>query len=318
MDSRRALQPPYDVPAISRLTFPPKIEALISRFRDRDDVTREEIIKNALALTERLPSPDTSVLAYEFHEIGRTIRSIVAQADEDWSHLSRGATSQKERETYIRFVYSEATESLMRRISKSTGLTRAQLIDRALDLYDTVPHTPREPFRGVDYGLNGDDTILYTIGSGIIEASRQINFQRSATQILRTSPRGQNRSHVIVYSQILITAIEEALEWNAVRKHNNPPPALRLEGPDYLQELRSLANELKRLNDLLERKAPQKIRTEAVHLAKHFDKFLSSYAGAMGKGAAGLTIGALAALLYHVGVGQAMIDDLWGHLKGLK
>jgi hypothetical protein len=43
-------------------------------------------------------------------------------------------------------------------------------------------------------------------------------------------------------------------------------------------------------------------------------KFVESYAGALGKGAAALTAGAAGALLYHIGVGKEIIEPIWAQL----
>jgi hypothetical protein len=42
---------------------------------------------------------------------------------------------------------------------------------------------------------------------------------------------------------------------------------------------------------------------------------LQSYAGAMGKVAAGLTSAAIVAVLYHAGLGKEVIDSVWGRLR---
>jgi hypothetical protein len=56
-------------------------------------------------------------------------------------------------------------------------------------------------------------------------------------------------------------------------------------------------------------------RTSDAKLAAHFNKFLSSYAGALGKVAAGLTGGVIVALLYHLGVGKEVIEMIWANVK---
>jgi hypothetical protein len=121
----------------------------------------------------------------------------------------------------------------------------------------------------------------------------------------------------VYYSRILIETFQEVLDYDPVRNHNRPAPTLRLEDPAYLHFIRELIAELKRLNSLLsKRKGRQAVTSGTISsLSKHFDKFLSSYAGAMGKVAAGLTGGAIVALLYHVGVGKEVLDGLWGHLR---
>jgi len=139
----------------------------------------------------------------------------------------------------------------------------------------------------------------------------------------RTGGKSANRRtlkdhhQAIYYSLILIESFQEVLDYDPVRNHNRATPTLRLEDPAYLDFVRELVAELKRLNSLLSKRKGRQAATSGavVSLSKHFDKFLSSYAGAMGKVTAGLTGGAIVALLYQVGVGKEVLDSLWGHLR---
>jgi hypothetical protein len=139
----------------------------------------------------------------------------------------------------------------------------------------------------------------------------------------KTSGKSANRrtlkdpQQAIYYVRILIESFQEVLEYDPVKNHNRPAPTLRLEDPAYLDFVRELIAELKLLNSLLSKKKGRQAATigTVASLSKHFDKFLSSYAGAMGKVTAGLTGGAIVALLYHAGVGKEVIDGLWGQMK---
>jgi hypothetical protein len=131
-----------------------------------------------------------------------------------------------------------------------------------------------------------------------------------------TNPAIQNREVLLRYSRIIIDALQEAHDYDTLRQHNQPPPDLWIDDETYLQELKNLIAELKRLNDLLERPRPSARETKRAvsGLSKHFDTFLSNYAKGLGAGAAGLTIGAMAALLYQAGAGKDIIDAIWGHI----
>jgi predicted DNA-binding protein len=123
------------------------------------------------------------------------------------------------------------------------------------------------------------------------------------------------KTQVIFFSNLLITALEEAIVFDPKRHHNAPPPPLRLEDEDYLREIRALIDELKRLNSNLEdaakatkkpnakrlpgpRKAAEK---SAVQVKQHINTFLNKYASVLGTGAAALTIGTAGALLHQLG-----------------
>jgi hypothetical protein len=85
----------------------------------------------------------------------------------------------------------------------------------------------------------------------------------------------RNRKHVVQYSRILISALEEVLEYDGIRQHNQPPPALRVEDPEYLDEIRQLVAELKRLNDILEKRKIDTARAkkQGFRVSKYLDKF---------------------------------------------
>jgi hypothetical protein len=136
----------------------------------------------------------------------------------------------------------------------------------------------------------------------------------------------QSPQEVIFYSTMMISALEEALEYSAERHHNHPPPALLIENEDYLHEIRHLVTELKRLNDNLELaaaepktakpKRPSKAaQKSAVDVKKHLNTFLDKYAQSLGKGAAALTIGTASALLIRFGVPPEAFTAILKNLK---
>lgn len=119
------------------------------------------------------------------------------------------------------------------------------------------------------------------------------------------------------YVRLLIASFQEVLDYDPVRFHNQPPPALRIEDQGYLNEVRNIVAELQKLNKLLasRKSSGRQIKSKATALGRYFDEFFNSYAKAMGKVMATLTGGAVVALLYHSGVGKELLDSIWGHLK---
>ena len=127
-----------------------------------------------------------------------------------------------------------------------------------------------------------------------------------------------NQDEIIRYSTALITALQEALDQDPVRHHNNPPSGLRIEEADYLAEVRSLVTELKRLNSILEASVSPSIdiaEKTVNRLAHHFDSFFGAYAKSLGHGTAALTIAVAIALLSKAGVGTDLIETIWRHLE---
>jgi hypothetical protein len=113
-----------------------------------------------------------------------------------------------------------------------------------------------------------------------------------------------NRAGVIQHTKILIIALQEALDYDPVRDHNQRPPILWSGDPSYLKDVKDLVLELRRLNSLLEAQRPRKKEAEraVIDLARHFDKFLHAYASWFGKGTALLTVVVIANLLQHAGL----------------
>jgi hypothetical protein len=121
-----------------------------------------------------------------------------------------------------------------------------------------------------------------------------------------------DRTEVIKYTKILIIALEEVLEFDPRRGHNQPPPALWKDDPSYLGDVGSILSELRHLNSLLEAKRPRKKEAgrAVVDLRRHFDKFLQAARGAARGGAVKLEP--------HIcSREQAPERGLWHHKKPL-
>jgi hypothetical protein len=136
-------------------------------------------------------------------------------------------------------------------------------------------------------------------------------------QIARTQTKQvaiTNPTEVIRHTKILIIALQEALDYDPVRGHNQQPPALWNDNPSYLKDVNSLVLELRRLNSLLEAKRPRKKEANraVIDLAGHFNRFLRSYAVTLGTGAGVLTLGVIANLLHHAGLDPTAV---WSAIK---
>jgi hypothetical protein len=151
----------------------------------------------------------------------------------------------------------------------------------------------------------------------IVTEAVNLDTDSKDTEKPKTRRTLKDPHQALYYSQLLIDTFQEVLDYDPVRSHNRPAPNLRLENPEYLDFIRELVTELRKLNSLLvkNRRSSSETRTTVLSLSKHFNKFLSSYAGAMGKVAAGLTGGAIVSLLYHMEVSKEVIDGIWRHLR---
>jgi hypothetical protein len=85
----------------------------------------------------------------------------------------------------------------------------------------------------------------------------------------------------------------------------------------YLEDVRRLVQELKRLNDLLEKRRAKGARTKStIDLGRSAGKFFDSYGETLGKHAAGLTAAALLAMtLYLAGFSAESVAKYYTIIK---
>lgn len=129
-------------------------------------------------------------------------------------------------------------------------------------------------------------------------------------------------SRAMVQLTVLIETFAEAAEYDPARHHNRPPPELWLDNTEYLEDLRALLVELRRLNDNLEKlaasnanKAPPQTAKEVGILASAGRKFFEAYAAELGKRAANLTALTLAGLLGYLGAEAGAVDAIFEAIK---
>jgi hypothetical protein len=142
--------------------------------------------------------------------------------------------------------------------------------------------------------------------------SRRSTAKASTRLVIR------NREQVVAISNIIISSLQEALDYDPARHHNQPPPELRIEDARYLQDIRDLIAELRRLNTLLETSRPPQRgepKRTIIDINKHINKFLENYIPMLAKGTAGLTVATMASLLFHAGVGEDIIMGILSMAK---
>jgi hypothetical protein len=126
----------------------------------------------------------------------------------------------------------------------------------------------------------------------------------------------RNRTQVIRTSAAIISALDDVLNYNPKTQHNQIPPELWRDNPEYIAALKRIADELKSLNDMLKRQTTaQNEHNTVVDLGIHINKFLSGFAGVAGKGAGWLLIASLGGLLYQTGLVPDLAENVFKHLK---
>jgi hypothetical protein len=216
----------------------------------------------------------------------------------------------------------EAMESRLRKIAVRKRLDPRKVLDDAYELMSQLQIPKLEHIVPTEEDYETADLLKH-----LSQAQFHELFKRTpekpidgAFYIAANSRRrfitARDSKEALRYSSIITSALEEALDYDPIRSHNAPRPILWNDDPDFRRDMRLLLEEIRRLNLLLSKKrTTPKSRKAAIGLAKHFDNFLGAYVSSMGKIAAGLTGGAIVGLLYHSGLGQDVIDRMWGYFK---
>jgi hypothetical protein len=125
-----------------------------------------------------------------------------------------------------------------------------------------------------------------------------------------------DRATVTLHVRGLIEAFQEVQEYNPQR--NVPPPQLWNENEDYLNDIKALVDELRRLNGILESPAPsrpeelQKSTSELAHAAR---KITDEAYGVIGKGLGVVILTSVGALITQLGspdLGQMLMSAFRG------
>lgn len=126
---------------------------------------------------------------------------------------------------------------------------------------------------------------------------------------------------VLIQLHSLIVALEEVEGYDVRLHHNKRPPALWVDDEQYLQDVKALLHELRRLNDLLESaRAPDTAKVEEtgdaiVHAARRISD--SAY-DTIGKSLGYVIVGSIGMVLYQLGVGGDLGQALMSSIKGGK
>lgn len=118
---------------------------------------------------------------------------------------------------------------------------------------------------------------------------------------------------------MLVAALKEVEEYDPTLHHNQLRPALWVGHPEYRQDVKDLLRELRQLNALLRDPKTainsEKVAASASTASFGAKKFVESYFDYMGKGAAVLTIGAVAWLSISLGADKGTVESIWSLLK---
>jgi hypothetical protein len=166
-------------------------------------------------------------------------------------------------------------------------------------------------------GSRADD-IYFTKGEFVLNLLHMRGYDRRRKP--RTRPRSANVAELKRYTSIVLTALQDVLDYKEREGDNRTKPDLWMDDAAYIAHIGVLASELKQLNGLLSNaESSRAARRSALSVNKHFDtffaKFSSSFGTALGMGAASLLIGAVGGLAYHAGLGNAVVNQILSHFR---
>jgi hypothetical protein len=126
---------------------------------------------------------------------------------------------------------------------------------------------------------------------------------------------------VLLQLHSLMVAFEEVEGYDVHLHHNKRPPALWVDDAQYLQDVKELLHELRRLNGLLEAaKAPDPAKIdEAGGAIAYAAKRISDGAyDTIGKGLGYVILGSVGTILYQLGVGGDLAQMIMASIKSGK
>jgi DNA repair exonuclease SbcCD ATPase subunit len=86
----------------------------------------------------------------------------------------------------------------------------------------------------------------------------------------KTASLAKNRKEIITYSTVLIKALQEAIDYDQGRQHNQERPPLFVDNKKYLSDISALTKELKKLNRLLKGTTKPAARDKSAHVVRDY------------------------------------------------
>jgi hypothetical protein len=147
--------------------------------------------------------------------------------------------------------------------------------------------------------------------------ARFVNDRGESLESIGVIDRLQSYRQVTLFQlRGLIATFQEVEEYGPRRHGNRMPPPLWVGDDNYLQDVKSLLHELRRLNDLLEGAADAaKIEKTGSMVASLAEKVCHSAADVIGKGLGAVILGSVGMILIELGVGD-VAKVLSGAIKG--
>jgi transcriptional regulator with XRE-family HTH domain len=262
-------------------------------------------------------------------ELGEQIRSLRHQARLSQEKLARAAGISRIALSMVELGRQRPSPAMLRRLAEAFHIEPEQLAGARPEVSNSVQRMTLALSPDFDVALKdlskkqsisrnelvrlALQAYLENIGYESYFAHEDVGGQKLIRRI-----RVRSAKQVMFHSNLLISAFEEALDYDPQRHHNQPPPTLRLDDTEYLAELRKLVTELKQMNSFLtDLTASRRAKSgPPVQLRKHLDIFLKKYSATLGYGAGMMTLGLIATLLYQLGAGEAVFDHVLRKIPG--
>jgi len=206
---------------------------------------------------------------------------------------------------------------------KATKSTLRQPIVTETGLASTVNIGPSIGPSGTltEYSVFGNREIKPDAGQLRI-TGHPVHFKIAKARGRKAVVQIRNKEQLQFQTEVLIVALEQAVDYQPRPKSNDPAPELyrilALEKPTNLREVKALLAELRRLNALLEKAILKSTKVKStqkpvVEVRKHLNTLLGSFAKTVGTGAGWLVLGVAATILHNTGYFDPSILIHRGH-----
>ena len=180
----------------------------------------------------------------------------------------------------------------LRRLRYSKDLSKAELAEKANVPEKTLQTIEYEDQTSIEKGVVARIARALKVKTDVltrppvsIAKKAKAQFPKRVQKPLSKTVILRSKKQVLFYSKLIIYSLEDALRATEERRyHNNPPSDLIIDDDNFVQEVRNLVVELKRLNDILQttRNLRGAAKKPVIEVKKHVNVFLKKWAATVG------------------------------------
>lgn len=126
-----------------------------------------------------------------------------------------------------------------------------------------------------------------------------------------------NREELTLYSDHIISVLDEVVAYDKAKQHNQAPPDLWRDDDRYLSEVQEIVAKLREIKHQLTKPSasPPEVDQAIIDFRTHINTFLENYSATLGKGAGYGTVLLIVGLLSFAGLGGRAMAHLIALLR---